>query len=266
MTLLLLACASAPSAIVGTPVVSALRLPPPRMCTPAPDPVQPVFDDLLQSPGLQSDAVQLQRVVFGRSLVASRAVEAGEVLLSVPLSLCLTTHRSGVCGGLVGQTDAMWEAAGDLREEVGEKLYQRGATWDVRLALAVLEATAGAGGPFWDCYRQLLPVPPAVLHPVCLPVALQPELQDKELERGTAERAALLSDVYPMLADHAVHPVTASYVQMGAPLDRVPSPLQWAYGLVTSHCFAMPAPNPNPDPNPYPNPNSSPNSSPNPDH
>jgi len=133
--MMLLACASAPSVLVGTPVVRTLRLPPPRMCTPAPDPVQPVFDNLLQSPGVQGDAVQLQRGAFGRSLVASRAVEAGEVLLSVPLSLCLTTHRSGVCGGLMGQTDAMWEAAGDLREEVGEGLYQKGATWDVRLAL-----------------------------------------------------------------------------------------------------------------------------------
>ena len=249
---LLLACASAPSVVVGTPVVGTLRFPPARMCTAAaPDPVQPVFDLLLQSPGLQGDAVRLQRsAAFGRSLVASRPVEAGELLLSIPLSLCLTMHRSGVCGGLVGQTDAMWEAAGDLREEVGEGLYQRGATWDVRLALAVLEATAGAGGPFWDDYRQLLPAPPAVLHPVCLPVALQPELHDKELERGTAERAALLSDIYPVLADHAVHPVTASYVQMGAPLDRVPSPLQWAYGLVTSRCFAMADPNPDPSPDP----------------
>ena len=254
-----LLCASAPSVIVGTPVVGALRLPPPCMCTPAPDPVQPIFDSLLESPGLQADAVQLQRGAFGRSLVASRAIEAGEVLLSVPLSLCLTTHRSGVCGGLIGQTDAIWEAAGDLREEVGESLFKRGATWDVRLALAVLEATAGAGGPFWDAYRQLLPVPPQVAHPVCLPVVLQPELQDKELERGTAERAAMLSDIYPLLVDHAVHPVTASYVQMGAPLDRVPSPLQWAYGLVTSRGLAVADPEPCPSPNP--NTSTSPSSS-----
>ena len=104
---------------------------------------------------------------------------------------------------------------------------------------------------------------------MCLPVVLQPELQDEELERGTAERAAMLSDIYPLLVDHAVHPVTASYVQMGAPLDRVPSPLQWAYGLVTSRGLAVadpapcprPQPHPSTSPRPYPNPCTSPSSS-----
>ena len=48
--------------------------------------------------------------------------------------------RSGVVGGLQGQTEAVWDAAGDLREEVGEERFKQGATWDVRLALAVFEA------------------------------------------------------------------------------------------------------------------------------
>ena len=204
------------------------------------DPAQAVFDSLLQdTPGIEG-AVALERTASrGRSLVTSRPVEAGEQLLRIPLDLCITAHRSGVCGGLVGQTDVMWEAAGDLREEVGEDMYRRGATWDVRLALGVLEATAGAGGPFWDMYRRLLPSPPQMLHPVCLPAAMQAELQDSELQGGTTERVALLRDVYPMLANHATHPATASYEQMGAPMEMIPSPLEWAYGLVTSRCFTM---------------------------
>ena len=57
----------------------------------------------------------------------------------------------------------------DLRDEVGEAMFSRGATWDVRLALAVLEATNSAGGEFWDLYRRLLPLPVALSTPACLP-------------------------------------------------------------------------------------------------
>ena len=86
-----------------------------------------------------------------RSLVATRSVEAGASLLTVPKSLLVTAHRSGVIGGLAGQTDCVWDAAGDLRDEVGEEMFGRGATWDVRLALGVFDA-CGRGGPS--------PVPP----------------------------------------------------------------------------------------------------------
>ena len=75
----------------------------------------------------------------GRRLVTTRSVQAGEIILTVPPELLLTSHRSGVIAGLQGQTELMWEAAGDLRQEVGEELFKRGATWDVRLALAVFE-------------------------------------------------------------------------------------------------------------------------------
>ena len=208
----------------------AVRLPaPPHMCAAAApaldDPAQPIFDQLLEgTPGLDAAAVRLQRTAAsGRSLVASKQVESGDLLLRVPLDVCLTAHRSGVVDGLIGQTDAMWEAAGDLREDVGEELFARGATWDVRLALAVLEATAGAGGPFWDAYRHLLPHPPQVAHPVCLPAPLQAELQDAELQKSTAERATLLRELYPLLEQHTFHPATASYIQMGGAPPRRPS-------------------------------------------
>lgn len=54
-----------------------------------------------------------------------------------------------------------WEAAGDLREPVSDEDFARGMTWDVRLALGLLEATADpqTGGEFWDVYGRLLPRP-----------------------------------------------------------------------------------------------------------
>ena len=71
-----------------------------------------------------------------------------------PLSaLCsLMVHRSGQVRGLAGQTDLVWESVGDLREEVGQQRFEGGESWDVRMALAVLEATAGAAGQIWESY------------------------------------------------------------------------------------------------------------------
>ena len=175
----------------------------------------------------------------GRRLVTRRAVSKGDIVLSVPASLLLTAHRSGRIGGLQGQTDVMWEAAGDLREEVGEELFQRGATWDVRLALAVYEATAGGAGGFWDAYRKLMPPPPTMTHPLCLPQALLPELQNVELQAKVQAKRALFQDLHPSLHAHATHPVTASYENRGFPMEYIPRPLPYAYALVVSRCFAM---------------------------
>jgi len=175
----------------------------------------------------------------GRRLVTRRAVSKGDIVLSVPASLLLTAHRSGRIGGLQGQTEVMWEAAGDLREEVGEELFQRGATWDVRLALAVYEATAGGAGGFWDDYRKLMPPPPSMTHPLCLPQAMLPELQNVELQAKVQAKRALFQDLHPSLHAHATHPVTASYTNRGFPMEYIPRPLPYAYALVVSRCFAM---------------------------
>ena len=177
---------------------SAAADPPPAAAaavTGAQDPQQALFASLLAAdPKAATAAVELTpRSASGqRSLVATRSVEAGASLLTVPKSLLVTAHRSGVIGGLAGQTDCVWDAAGDLRDEVGEELFERGATWDVRLALGVFDACAGAGGPFWDQYRRLLPPPPRVAHPLTLPTALLDELQDDALrERVLALREKL---------------------------------------------------------------------------
>ena len=182
-------------------------------------------------------AVELRSGADGNSLVASRDAAAGDRLLEVPRDCCLTAHRSGVIGGLIGQTDLMYDAAGDLRDEVGEEMYKRGATWDVRLALAVLEATNSAGGEFWDLYRRLLPLPVALSTPACLPPSLLPELHDEALSAKAAARRDELAALYPLLADAEAHPATTMYLQMGAPPDAIPSPLAWAHALVVSRCF-----------------------------
>jgi len=153
--------------------------------------------------------------------VATRDVAAGDAILTIPKSTLLTAHRSGVISGLQGQTDLTWEVAGDLREEVGAANFARGATWDVRLALAVFEACAGSGGDFWDAYRRLLPPPPRLAHPLTLPEELLVEVQDEALVERTRALRARLVDLYPDLDTHSCHPATASYEAMGAPMGQV---------------------------------------------
>ena len=205
----------------------------------ATDPKCQLFSQLLSS--VPSAAVQLKGTgsASGRTLVATKDVAAGDALLTIPKKLLVTAHRSGVIGGLEGQTDATWDVAGDLREEVGEEQFSKGSKWDVRLALAVFEACAGSGGLFWDQYRTLLPPPPRLAHPMTLPDNLLAEIQDDALAAKATEKKELLAKLYPLLADHAVHPATQAYAAMGAPMDQIPLPLPYAYALVVSRCFTM---------------------------
>ena len=204
----------------------------------AADPAVALFDDLLASERI-THSISLRAEAGGRNLVAARDVSAGDVLLTVPKRLLLTAHRSGVIDGLEGQTELTWEAAGDLREEVGEDKFKQGARWDARLALAVFEACSGAGGPFWDSYRRLLPPPPRAAHPLTLPEPLLNELQDDDVATRIRELRARLVGLYPELDTHSCHPATAGYEAMGAPMEQIPMPLQYAYALVVSRCFAM---------------------------
>lgn len=200
---------------------------------------QHLFAQLLDAPGVRCAVELTPDGRGGNTLVASRAVAAGDELARVPSELLLTAHRSGVVGGLIGQTDATWDAAGDLREEVGPEAFARGATWDVRLAVALFEATAGAGGPFWDAYRSLLPTAAQIVHPLALPAAALEAVQDDALVARVRARAALLQSLYPALHTRDVHPATSSYAARGAPIGRVPFPLPYFYALVVSRCYSM---------------------------
>lgn len=83
-----------------------------------------------------------------------------QITCFLPLFPVLIPHHQG----LYGQTDLCWEVAGDLRDPVSDEDFSRGMTWDVRLALALLEATCDPqiGGKFWDIYGRLLPQPHTV--------------------------------------------------------------------------------------------------------
>ena len=97
----------------------------------------------------------------GASLVATRSFTEGEVLCSIPFGMCIMCHDSGAVrgGAMIGQQDIVWECAGDLRESINEEEYTSGRTWDINLAIALLDATCGQGlaGNFWESYTGVYP-------------------------------------------------------------------------------------------------------------
>jgi hypothetical protein len=225
-------------AIGSSRAVRAATAPRGRLVWCGPRPIAQLFDDLAAFGGVES-AVALQGVQGSAGLVAREPVSRGGTLLRVPRKLLITCHRSGVVGGLVGQTDGMHTAAGDLRAEVGQARFEAGETWDVRLALGVMEATAGAGGSFWDGYRQLLPLPPHVASAACLPVGFIPMLSDAELEKRAHDTRAKLRRLHPSLHALSSHPATAFYEQTfgSEAVGYIPSPLDWCHALVISRVF-----------------------------
>ena len=62
--------------------------------------------------------VRIASSLNNKKLVAVRDFAPGDVILSLPVELCLLTRRDGCVKGLKGQTDMIWELAGDLRDPI----------------------------------------------------------------------------------------------------------------------------------------------------
>jgi hypothetical protein len=209
----------------------------------------------------------------GNSLVCAKSVKKGAILMTLPLSKCILAHRSGAVRGLQGQTEALWECAGDLRKSVDEKEEEeRGRTWDVQLALGVLDATAGTGlggststdGEFWNSYTFDFPKPESLTVPFCYPkqsCLLSSELQNDEAKEAVLKQKLRLEKMFePTKSDHVTkiesHRVTslalervkqqleASNLVPSDLLDSVgksliPSPMEWAFAVVRSRCVKI---------------------------
>lgn len=173
----------------------------------------------------------------GSSLIATRKFAKGDVICEIPFSMCIMCHSSGAIRGgtMVGQQDYIWEAAGDLRESVSDEQYSRGRTWDVNLALALLDATCGDGlaGEFWENYTGAYPRANSCSVPLLLPFEILKEMfQDdaKMVDRAMAQKKRL-EDLFPSLTDPRIHRLTAQWSHM--------SPLQFAFAMVRSRCFRL---------------------------
>eukprot|EP01036_Dinobryon_divergens_P046753 gene46753-62547_t len=164
----------------------------------------------------------------------------GETVVSIPSSICIFAQRSGEVKGLLGQTDFLWDVCGDLRHPVSDDEYAIGRTWDVQLALALMDATAGTGlgGDFWDTYTNNLPPPETLTLPFCMPEDALSLIRDTPIYIPAKKQQQRLHNLFPDLDNRDCHRITSySMRKKGFSKDDIPSPLQWAFALIRSRCF-----------------------------
>ncbi|CAN0415310.1 unnamed protein product [Ascophyllum nodosum] len=127
-------------------------------------------------------------------------------------------------------------------------------TWDVRLALALLEATSDPqiGGQLWPVYGRLLPQPHTITVPFCLPERLLTQLHNEGMAGRARRQVERLRSLYPgFMRTLLSHPRTAVYAaateewdgdSRGGPAssesDVAPMALAWAFAMVRSRAFA----------------------------
>ena len=213
---------------------------------------------------LDTSKVQLRRSgSLGTILVAKHDIIQGESILTVPSSLCLFAHRCGAVRGLLGQSDMSFDLCGDLRYPVPQTAEILGRTWDVQLALALLDATShtNCADPIWNQYIDMLPKPEFVTLPFCMSKLSLLQLGNPTIVESALKQKERLRDLFPLLTRHEVHPVTAvSIASIGSFISNlhsktattdenmristsyhaacsIPTPLEWAFAMVRSRCF-----------------------------
>ena len=185
-----------------------------------------------------SGATMAKDVWGGAGLLSSRAFLKGETIISVPLSMCLMARRDGIVQGLQGQSDLMFEVAGDLRDPVSDEEAAQGRTWDMQLAYALLDATSGfsLAGPFWDQYFGALPKPHAVTLPSTFSDAELRECQDDAVYAQAKAQQARLA----RFAGSALDGQDWHRASIGSQWSCV-GPFAWAFAMVRSRCFQVSA-------------------------
>lgn len=209
---------------------------------------------LMQSFSIEG-SVELRRTsATGRALFAREACQKGDAVVRVPASHCLLVNGAGaVLGGLDGQTEAMFAMAGDLREPVTDDMAARGCTWDVKMALALLEVSGmklygqSAGlSDFWDSYCQLLPGPGELTLPLCLPACIVGEARHPRLATDGAQQRERLRSLFPQLCvspeqeSRREESFGSSFTGMAENAQPYPlAPLEWAFAAIRSRAFQL---------------------------
>jgi hypothetical protein len=154
-------------------------------------------------------------------LVAATDLPANAVALAIPNTVCLAVDYSA-CGVELPAGFAWPRLDRALRSDPD-------MPWDFGLALALLDAVSGDGGPWWAEYADsLLPPPSALALPACLPADLLDATAHPALIDGAAAQKARLAKAFPTMAVPACEDGSAS-----------PTHMEWAFGCVRSRAFAL---------------------------
>ena len=193
-------------------------------------------------PGVELKAYGLGEKI----LIASRNFLKNEVLIGVSKSMCLMVNRDGsVFSGLLGQIDASFEDVGDLRTPLtDEQISLTGRTWDVNLALALLDATAvrvcvyvhlnlstpnlylpntknlitfvqgtsvAESGEFYDEVATALVQPEYLTLPSCMTsLWMLEQLQNKTMKDGALAQQKRLNHISALWSNPKAHRITAA--------------------------------------------------------
>mmetsp|Transcript_12989 Transcript_12989/g.16965 ORF Transcript_12989/g.16965 Transcript_12989/m.16965 type:complete len:405 (+) Transcript_12989:119-1333(+) len=201
--------------------------------------IEQLFETLVQRESVPR-MVRLEEDTVGtRTVTVLDNVPEGEIILSVPGRLCLWANRDGTIEGLEGQSDATWAVAGDLRADYPDLLKAQGLTWDLRLAVALLEASIEqrCAGGFWDVYGFLLPAPHTITMPICFPQDLIGEIQNVFMAKAAGQQNERLASHFPTLVEDGYHPKLQIYKDLGM-TSTVPNALMWSFALVRSRVFS----------------------------
>ena len=103
--------------------------------------------------------------------------------MSVPASTCLIIDYSSASSGLTVPKEGSWP---QLKSGLSA---EEPLTWDLLMALALLDGLVGDGGTLWGRYCQaILPVPEALTTPMCWSGARLDELQHTAIKEAALQQ------------------------------------------------------------------------------
>lgn len=175
-----------------------------------------VFELLLEQAG-GGVPLRLSSSKIGRGIYTDVEIKKGEVLVEIPLGMCMSLDYGG--GGL--------SLPGGDWPRVRKALEKDDALpWDVLLALGVLDSMSGVGSEGLQMYTNyVLPPPKSMSLPCCLPEHMLVELQDGDMMEKAMEQKQRLKSLFPGLG-----------VEME---EDGPTWMEYAFGCVRSRAFKL---------------------------
>jgi len=186
---------------------------------------------------IESLAYIEQTPTIGRALFSKVDAPKGTILFSIPLRLCLTIDYSNNNSGGISVPPGEWPR---LKKAIAK---DDTLPWDVLLAVALLDASAGAGGAFWEAYSNtMLPDPLDLTLPFTMPEdTILLELQHSIIIEAAVAQKQRLRELFPGLAVSMLDDTDTDNSDNNSSSTKNTSPtfLEWTLACVRSRAFKL---------------------------
>lgn len=150
-------------------------------------------------------------------------MSVGQVMLSVPRESCLIIsfeNKDKKDGEILVPKDGTWPR---LMQGLG---FDEPLTWDMLLALALLDAVSGDGGALWQQYAiNILPSPASLTVPFCWSQSRLEQLDHPEIIEAARQQQQRLMALFPALSQ--------------SDDEDEPSWMAWAFACVRSRAYRI---------------------------